>query len=78
VIPRDAILEQELEKRREAADPLLLGTDELVAARIEIPTASYRVRVRENIFFLQLPAEVSLFDIRAIGVYEDGTTQRLG
>jgi hypothetical protein len=49
----------------------------MVAVRVKIPTASYRIRVRENVFFLQLPTEVRLSDVRATGVYEDGTTQRM-
>ena len=60
--------------------PLLAAVlpNEMVAVRVKLPTASYRIRVRQNVFFLQLPTEVSSFDIRLIGVYEDGTTQRLG
>lgn len=52
--------------------------NEMVAVRIKTPTASYRVRVRGNVFFLQLPTEARLLDdIDAVGVYEDGTTQSL-
>jgi hypothetical protein len=58
---------------------MALVPNELVAVRVKTPTASYRVHVRGNVFFLQLPAEVkSVFDMRVVGVYEDGTTQRLG
>ena len=63
----------------EPGRPLLAAVlpNEVVAVRVKIPTASYRIRVRENVFFLQLPTEVRLSDVRATGVYEDGTTQRL-
>ncbi len=49
--------------------------NEIVAIDVKIRAATYRVRVRRNVFYFQLPLEIPYHGIRLVATYRDGTTQ---
>jgi len=51
--------------------------NEIVAVAMSGNGATQRIRVRDNVFYVELPSESRLSDLRLVATYEDGTTQRV-